>query len=161
MVVAIDNADPSDMNNVHPKNKQEIGRRLALAGMALAYNGKEPYSGPVYSAMKVEGNTIRLSFAQAKDGLTLIDRKKADGTYDASITANRQSSVSPGFSGFAVAGADKKFVWADARVDGNTIVVSAPSVPNPVAVRYGWGNNPPTSLYSKSGLPASPFRTDM
>jgi sialate O-acetylesterase len=140
MVVAIDNADPNDMGNVHPKNKQEIGRRLALAAEAIAYGDKTlVYSGPIYRQMAVEGSSIRLQFAHTGSGLVA-----KDGV----------------LKGFAIAGADKKFVWADARIEGNTVVVSSAGVPDPVAVRYGWSNNPPTSLYNKEDLPASPFRTD-
>lgn len=139
MVVAIDNADPADMNNVHPKNKQEIGRRLALAGLALAYNDKNVYSGPLYDKMEISGNTLKLYFKNTGSGLIAKDGE---------------------VKGFAIAGEDKKFVWATGKIEGNTVVVSSTDVVNPVAVRYGWGNNPVTSLYNKENLPASPFRTD-
>lgn len=139
MVVAIDNADSNDMNNVHPKNKQEIGRRLTLAAEAIAYNEKITYSGPLYDRMKIEGNKIRLYFKYIDGGLIAKDNK---------------------LIGFSIAGADKKFVWANATIDGNTVIVSSPEINKPVAVDYGWGRNPPTSLYNKANLPASPFRTD-
>jgi sialate O-acetylesterase len=140
MVVAIDNANPEDMNNVHPKNKQEIGRRLALAAEAIAYGDKNVvYSGPIYDKMEVNGSTIKLHFKHTGSGLMAKDGD---------------------LKGFAIAGEDRRFVWADARIDGNTVVVSSPQITKPVAVRYGWGNNPPTSLYNKENLPASPFRTD-
>jgi sialate O-acetylesterase len=139
MAVAIDNADPGDMNNVHPKNKQDIGKRLALAAMATVYGEKIVYSGPVYDKMKIEGNTIRLYFTHTGSGLYA----KGDE-----------------LKGFGIAGDDKKFVWANAKINGNTIVVSSSEIGKPVAVRYGWGNNPPISLYNKENLPASPFRTD-
>ena len=139
MAVAIDNADPTDMNNVHPKNKQEIGKRLALAALATTYNEKIVYSGPIYDKMEISGSSIKLYFNHTGSGL---------------ITKGA------GLKGFAIAGADKKFVWATAKIEGNTVTVSSPGITNPVAVRYGWGNNPPTSLYNKENLPASPFRTD-
>jgi sialate O-acetylesterase len=139
MAVAIDNADSSDMNNVHPKNKQEIGRRLALAAMATVYGEKIVYSGPVYDKLKIEGNSIRLYFTHTGSGL------QAKGGE---------------LKGFAIAGEDKKFVWANAKIDGNTIVVSAEGITNPTSVRYAWGNNPQATLYNKEELPASPFRTD-
>jgi sialate O-acetylesterase len=139
MAVAIDNADPNDMNNVHPKNKQEIGRRLALAGFAIAYGMQIVYSGPLYEKMIIEGNSIKLFFKNTGSGLVAKDGM---------------------LKGFAIAGKDKKFVWADAKIDGNTIIVSSSVIDKPVAVRYGWGNNPPTSLYNKENIPASPFRTD-
>jgi sialate O-acetylesterase len=137
MVVAIDNAD--NPGNIHPKNKQAIGLRLALAAEALVYGEKIPYSGPVYNKMSVEGNAIRLQFTHTDGGLMA----KGDNA-----------------PGFAIAGVDKKFVWGNAKIDGNTVLVSSPDVPNPVAVRYAWGDNPPISLYNKADLPASPFKTD-
>lgn len=139
MVVAIDNADPADFENIHPKNKQEIGRRLALAAEALAYGQKLVYSGPLYEKMTVQGSKVRLQFKSAGSGLVA----KGDT-----------------LKGFAIAGPDKKFVHADAVIDGNAVVVSSGEVANPAAVRYGWGKNPPVNLYNKEGLPASPFKTD-
>ncbi|MCX6239747.1 MAG: sialate O-acetylesterase [Bacteroidia bacterium] len=140
MVVAIDNADPLDMQNVHPKNKQEIGKRMVLAARAIAYGEKLTYSGPIYDKMQIKGNTIQLQFKSADKGLICKGDK---------------------LKGFAIAGEDKKFVWADAKIIGNSVIVSSPDIAKPVAVRYGWGSNPPTSLYNKSDLPASPFRTDV
>ncbi len=139
MVVAIDNANPLDMADVHPKNKQDIGSRMALAAKAIAYGEKIVYSGPIYTKMETVGNSIRLYFKHTGSGLTAKDGD---------------------LKGFAIAGADKKFVWANAKIEGETIVVSSPDIAAPVAVRYGWSNNPPTSLYNKENLPASPFRTD-
>jgi sialate O-acetylesterase len=139
MVVAIDNADPADYGNIHPKNKQEIGKRLALAALGLVYGEKIIYSGPIFDKMSVEGNKVRISFKNTGSGLMV----KGDT-----------------LKGFAVAGADKKFVQADAVVDGNSVVVSAAGLTDPAMVRYGWAKNPPTNLYNKEGLPASPFKTD-
>lgn len=139
MVVAIDNADPDNPNNVHPKNKQEIGHRLALAAQVVAYKQSVSFSGPMYTKMKVEGSHIRLFFNCIDQGLSARDTQLA---------------------GFALAGADQQFVWGQAQIEGNTVVVSSPAIARPVAVRYGWGSNPPTSLYNKANLPASPFRTD-
>ena len=126
-------------HNIHPTNKQEVGRRLALAAEHIAYGEDIVYSGPENSSMKVEGNTIRLWFIHKGSGLVAKD------------------SV---LKGFAIAGEDKKFVWADAKIDGDTVVVSSPKVGKPVAVRYGWSDDPVISLYNKEGLPATPFRTD-
>lgn len=139
MAVAIDNADPTDMNNVHPKNKQDIGNRLAVAALATVYGEKIVYSGPIYNKMEITANTIKLYFKHTGSGLMAKDGE---------------------LKGFAIAGEDKKFVWAKAKIEGNTVIVSCPDIDEPVAVRYGWGNNPPTSLYNKENLPASPFRTD-
>ncbi|MDQ0639787.1 sialate O-acetylesterase [Pedobacter sp. W3I1] len=132
--------DIGDAKDIHPKNKQEVGRRLALIALAKTYGQKINYSGPVYQSNKIEGKQIRLTFGNSENGL-----KAADG---AALT------------GFAIAGADKKFYWAKASIQGNQIIVSSDQVVNPVAVRYAWGNNPVCNLVSNDGLPASPFRTD-
>jgi sialate O-acetylesterase len=132
--------DIGDAKDIHPKNKQEVGRRLALIALAKTYGQKINYSGPVYQSSKVEGKQIRLTLGNTENGL-----KSADGT---------------ALTGFAIAGADKKFYWAKATIQGNQIVVSSDQVANPVAVRYAWGNNPVANMTSNDGLPASPFRTD-
>ncbi|MDX9975845.1 MAG: sialate O-acetylesterase [FCB group bacterium] len=126
-------------DNIHPTNKQEVGRRLALAAEHVAYGRKLVYSGPMYKGMKVEGGAIRLSFHHVGGGLVAKDG---------------------GLKGFAMAGADKKFVWADATIEGDSVVVSSPQVAAPVAVRYAWTDDPVMTLFNAEGLPASPFRTD-
>lgn len=136
LAVTIDIGDAAD---IHPKNKQEVGRRLGLAALAIAYKRRLEYSGPIYKSYKREGGAIRIFFTHVDGGLVA-----------------RGDTL----KGFAIAGPDRKFVWADARIDGNTVVVSSPSVPSPVAVRYGWAINPVVNLYNREGLPASPFRTD-
>jgi len=136
MAVAIDIGEAED---IHPRNKQEVGRRLALYARACVYGEDVEYSGPIYHKMQTENDRIRLIFLHAASGLT------AKGGV---------------LKGFAIAGEDRKFVWADAVIEGNTVVVSSPSVPHPVAVRYGWANNPTCNLYNGEDLPASPFRTD-
>jgi sialate O-acetylesterase len=133
---AIDIGEAAD---IHPKNKQDVGRRLALNALALTYKQPVEYSGPVYRSMKIEGDKIRLTFDHAAGMMA------KDGT----------------LQGFAIAGVDKKFVWADARIEGNTVVVSSSQVGQPVAVRYAWANNPVATLYNAAGLPALPFRTDI
>ena len=137
LAVAIDIGDAGD---IHPKNKQEVGRRLALSAEAIAYGLPVEYSGPQFTGMKAEGSSLRLTFSHVGGGLVA----KGGGA----------------LQGFAIAGVDHQFVWADAKIDGDTIVVSAPSVPQPTAVRYAWATNPICNLYNKAGLPASPFRTD-
>lgn len=132
--------DIGDAKDIHPKNKQEVGRRLALIALAKTYGQKINYSGPVYQSNKIDGKQIILTFSNTENGL-----KVADGT---------------ALTGFAIAGADKKFHWAKASIKGNQIIVSSDQVANPVAVRYAWGNNPVCNLVSNDGLPASPFRTD-
>jgi sialate O-acetylesterase len=131
--------DIGEANDIHPKNKEDVGKRLALAALGQHYGKNIVYSGPIYADKKIEGNKIRLTFHQTGSGLIAKGDK---------------------LTGFAIAGEDRRFVWADAQIDGNTIVVSSPEVEKPVAVRYGWANNPDCNLYNKEGLPASPFRTD-
>jgi sialate O-acetylesterase len=137
MAVTVDISDPYD---VHPKNKQEVGRRLALAAEAVAYGRDVVYSGPIYESMAVEGNKLRLRF-QHTDGGLMIKGAAAS-------------------KGFEIAGEDRKFVPAEAAIDGKTIVVRSSQVASPVAVRYAWADDPLCTLYNKAGLPASPFRTD-
>ena len=136
MAVAIDIGNPND---IHPSNKQDVGLRLGLAARAVAYGEDLVYSGPMYQSMKVEGGKVRLTFTRVGGGL------KARGDE---------------LTGFAIAGADRKFVWAKAVVDGDTVVVSSGEVAEPVAVRYAWAFNPACNLVNEEGLPASPFRTD-
>lgn len=131
--------DVGDEKDIHPKQKEPVGLRLALAGRALAYGEKVVYSGPVYDSMKVDGNKAVLSFKHVGAGLV--------------------GKGGP-LQGFTIAGEDKKFVKADAQLLDDKIVVSSPQVAKPVAVRYGWANCPVVNLWNKDGLPASPFRTD-
>ena len=137
MAVAI---DIGEENDIHPRNKQDVGRRLAFAALAQDYGLPVAPSGPLYLSHRVENGSIRVEFKHADGGL-----KTSDGR-------------APG--AFAIAGADGKFEWAEAVIDGATIVVRSDRVPEPAAVRYAWANNPPANLCGASGLPASPFRTD-
>lgn len=137
MVVTIDIGEGSD---IHPKNKQDVGLRLALAARAKTYGENIPYSGPVYKNYRIEDNKIRLFFDNADGGVKAKDGSK--------------------LTGFAIAGSDHKFYWADAKIEGNEVVVSSSNVKYPVAVRYAWGDNPECNLYNGADLPASPFRTD-
>jgi sialate O-acetylesterase len=131
--------DIGNVADIHPRNKQEVGRRLALWALAKTY-GKpiRVYSGPLYKSMKVEGNKIRISFDQAGGGLVSRDGKP--------------------LTHFTIAGADGKFVPAQAEIDGSTVVVSSPEVPNPVMVRFGWTQEAEPNFGNKEGLPASPFQ---
>jgi len=131
--------DVGEDKNIHPKNKQDVGKRLGAWALATVYGRKRVYSGPVFESMSVEGSKARLKFTHAGGGLTGRDGE---------------------LKGFAVAGEDKTFHWAEASIDGNSVVVSSPDVQKPVAVRYGWANNPTCTLYNKEGFPATPFRTD-
>jgi sialate O-acetylesterase len=139
MVVAI---DLGEWNDIHPLNKQDVGKRLSLAARKLAYAEKGiVHSGPIYQSMKIEGDKIILSFSNTGSGLVAKDGDEL-----------RQ---------FAISGADKRFVWAKARIEGDKVVVWNEAIDAPVAVRYAWADNPEgANLYNKEGLPASPFRTD-
>ena len=136
MAVIIDIGEALD---IHPTNKQDVGKRLALNALAQTYERRElVYAGPLFASAAPEGAAMRVQFTLA-DGLCCHGEQ---------------------LTGFAIAGADKHFVWADAVIDGNGVLVSSPAVPVPVAVRYGWADNPACNLYNGAGLPASPFRTD-
>src|SRR5262249_32440402 len=124
---------------IHPKKKQLPGGRLALAARAVAYGEKVVYSGPIYDSMKVADGKIVLSFKHTGGGL-----EAKGGT----------------LTGFTIAGDDGKFVAAEAKIDGDTVVVSSKDVAKPAAVRYAWAPAPKCNLFNKEGLPASPFRTD-
>ncbi|HIJ74863.1 MAG TPA: sialate O-acetylesterase [Candidatus Hydrogenedentes bacterium] len=146
MTLALDNTgmavtiDIGEANDIHPKNKQDVGERLALAALAKAYGKKVAYSGPLYKRMKIKGNEVVVSFTHTNRGLA--------------------TKGGAPLKGFAIAGPDQEFVWADARIRGKKVVVYSDSVPSPVAVRYAWADNPECNLYNGAGLPASPFRTD-
>ncbi|MEM9821478.1 MAG: sialate O-acetylesterase [Bacteroidota bacterium] len=134
--------DIGEADDIHPRNKQDVGERLALAARHLAYGETISYSGPVYQSMTVEEGQIRLQFNHFGEGLLAKDRYAY-------------------LRGFSIAGADRQFVWAKARIEGDEVIVWNENVSNPVAVRYAWEENPEDSnLYNKKGLPASPFRTD-
>jgi sialate O-acetylesterase len=149
MASAIDIGNAAD---IHPRDKLDVGLRLALAAKHIAYGQNLVYSGPIYDSMTVEGNKIRLTFKQTGSGLQM----STPPWTPTGIPAPAPTEL----TGFAIAGANKNWVWAQAQIDGNTVVVSSDQVASPVAVRYGWANNPPCNLYNKEGLPASPFRTD-
>jgi len=131
--------DIGDENDIHPRNKLDVGRRLAAWALAGTYGQKVIPSGPLFDSFSIQGDKVRIKFKYA-DGLRTIDGSPVKG--------------------FAIAGDDRRFFWADARIEGDTVVVSSPQAPRPVAVRYGWADNPVVNLYNKAGLPASPFRTD-
>lgn len=136
MAVAI---DLGEWNDIHPDNKKSVGERLALAARKVAYKENIVYSGPVFKNATVNGNKIILTFDHTGTGLTTSDGEPP--------------------AEFAIAGADKKFVWATATIEGNTIVVSSPEITEPLYVRYAWSDNPVNpNLINKEGLPASPFR---
>ena len=143
--------DIGEANDIHPKNKQEVGRRLALAARAKTYGEKVEYMGPMYSRYQIEGNKIRIYFHGTKGGLMASN-------YAAIASGEKNSGEE--LKGFTIAGPDRQFHWAKARIEGNSVVVWSDEVPMPQAVRYAWADNPIANLYNGIGLPASPFRTD-
>lgn len=138
MAVSIDVGNPA---NIHPKQKREVGERLALSAMKLVYgNTTLVSSGPQLSGSMIHGNQVILEFSNAENGL---------------MAKGKQLKY------FAIAGADKKFIWADAVIKNNKVIVSSALIKKPVAVRYAWADSPvEANLYNKEGLPAAPFRTD-
>ncbi len=167
-VSILDYGDPKD---IHPTWKRPVGNRLALAARGIAYGEKFTWSGPEYRSGKVKGDKVVLSFNFTGDGLfgagSRSDNVPSPKTSDG-VTLNYNLAkgwINSPLTGFAIAGEDRKFVWAKAEIEGDKVVVSSPLVPKPVAVRYGWADCPVVNLYcspgfQQAGLPASPFRTD-
>jgi len=134
--VTTDNGDSLD---IHPRNKELVGKRLSLWALRNDYGKKEiVVSGPLYKSMKIEGGKIRISF-----------------DFDKGLTAKGGA-----LKEFTIAGEDQNFVPAEARIEGNTVIVWSDAVKSPKAVRFAWSNIPKPNLYNGAGLPASPFRTD-
>jgi sialate O-acetylesterase len=132
--------DAGEWNDIHPLNKKDVGERLALAALKLAYGENIVYSGPIYQSAKTEGNRMIISFSNTGSGLVTKDGEE--------------------LRWFAIAGADKKFAWAHAVIENDKVIVWNDAIPNPLYVRYAWADNPEdVNLYNKEGLPASPFRT--
>jgi sialate O-acetylesterase len=137
MAVTNDIGDPKD---IHPKDKQDVGKRLALWALAKTYGKQIVYSGPLYKSMTVDGTKIRVKFEHVGGGLVTRNGKPLDW--------------------FTIAGDDKQFVDADATIDGDSVIVSSPKVPKPVAVRFAFDQVAEPNLQNIEGLPASAFRTD-
>jgi sialate O-acetylesterase len=131
--------DLGEHNNIHPRNKQEVGRRLALIAETHLYGIPGDDSGPMFASATREGGAMRVHFTHAGNGLIAQE--------------NPVQSLE-------LAGADKKFYPAQGRIEGETLLVSSPDVKNPSAVRYAWSNDPEANLYNGAGLPAAPFRSD-
>jgi len=138
MVCTIDSSVSDDIN-LHPREKREVGERIAQVALGCVYKCAVPFSGPIYDSMNVVGNKVELTFRYADGGLISKDGK---------------------LQGFTIAGVDKTFLPAQSRIEGNEVVVWSDKVPKPVAVRYSWAPNPDGNLYNKNNLPAPPFRTD-
>ncbi len=131
--------DVGDKDDIHPTKKIPVGERLAQAARVIAYGERIAGLSPIQKSLKIKDNEAVVGFEHLKTGLAAVGDK---------------------LTGFAIAGPDRKFVWADAKIRGDRVVVSSPAVPKPVAVRYGWDDFPVVNLWSKEGLPVSPFRTD-
>ena len=136
MAITMDVGDPV---NIHPKNKQAVGHRLALWAFAKVYGQHVPYSGPLPAGNEIKGNEMILSFTHTDRGLVAKDGE---------------------LTGFVIAGDDHHWTPATARIQGEQVIVSSPEVKSPKAVRYAWAANPACNLFNGAGLPASPFRTD-
>ena len=152
MASAVDLGDFYNLRNIHPLDKLDVGLRLALAAKHVAYGQNLVYSGPIYDSSTVEGTSIRVNFTQTGGGLVIgrppwVDPAAAPWPTDK-------------LTGFEIAGADGNYVPADARIEGNSVVVSSSQIAQPVFVRFAWSNVVQTNLYNKEGLPAAPFRTD-
>jgi sialate O-acetylesterase len=136
LAVTIDTGDAGD---IHPKDKKEVGERLALCALAGQYGRQVSAVGPTFESMETLPGALKLHFKNTDGDLAAKGSKLGE---------------------FAVAGEDRHWCWADAKIDGNIIVVSSPKVPHPKAVRYAWQSNPMATLFNGAGLPAVPFRTD-
>jgi sialate O-acetylesterase len=128
--------DLGDANDIHPKNKQDVGKRLALIAQARIYGKSVEYSGPIFKSAAIEGDAVRIKYDHVGGGLVI-----KDGTLE----------------GFAIAGVDRKWVWAEARIDGDEVLVSSPLVKEPKFLRYDYVDVPRYRLWNKAGLPAAPF----
>lgn len=146
MALALDVGAEKD---IHPKDKKTVGDRLALLGLKIAYRKDVICSGPRYNYMRVEGDKAIISFKKTGSGLMVRDY-----IHDTHYLSGDK------LQGFAIKGEDTDFVWANAKIEGNTVVLSHPKIKKPVAVRYGWADFPLANLYNNEGLPAAPFRTD-
>ncbi|HEV2319896.1 MAG TPA: hypothetical protein VGV18_09110, partial [Verrucomicrobiae bacterium] len=136
LAVTIDTGDP---DNIHPMDKQIVGVRLAYCALNQHYGENIPYQGPIYVSLQHLPGALKLKFAHTNGGLVARGGVPEE---------------------FSVAGADRKWHWAQAKIDGGAVIVSSPDVPDPVAARYAWQSFPKATLYNGASLPAVPFRTD-
>jgi sialate O-acetylesterase len=131
--------DTGEADNIHPQDKKIVGERLALCALGEGYGRKVVYEGPTFASLEHSRGELKIHFSHTDGGLAVEGEKLGE---------------------FSIAGADHAWHWADARIEGDTVVVSSPDVPSPVAARYAWQANPLAALYNGAGLPAVPFRTD-
>jgi sialate O-acetylesterase len=131
--------DTGEANDIHPKDKKIVGERLALCALANQYGRKIPFASPAFESMEPISGALKIHFRNTTGGLVVKGDKLEE---------------------FSVAGSDHKWYWADARIEGDSVIVSSDKVPEPKAVRYAWQSNPHATLFNGAGLPAVPFRTD-
>jgi sialate O-acetylesterase len=154
--------DIGEAEDIHPRNKRVAGERVAVIALARDYGKSNIYSAPMYQSMKIKDGKAFLHFTNTGSRLVA---KALPNTYDvrsmldktSPLVRNRPNSQ---LEGFAICGKDQKWVWADAKIEGDTVVVWSEKVPEPVAVRYAWADNPTCNLSCEAGLPVSPFKTD-
>ena len=152
--------DLGEAEDIHPVRKREVGERLARLSLAADYGKKVIANGPRFESYKIHEGSVTITFSDVADGLRVLPSgdfaKERYGTLNERV----QKAEAGTLTGFQIAGADRIWHWADARIEGNKVVVSSPDVPQPLAVRYAWSINPVCNLYNSEGLPAWPFRTD-
>lgn len=154
--------DVGEAGDIHPKNKRDAGNRLASIALANSYGKDLPFSGPVFQSMKIADGRVILSFRHTEGGLVA---KPLPATYDVKTKSGEtaplvRNSPGGGLEGFSICGSDHKWVWADAEISGDSVIVRSDKVPSPVSVRYAWADNPTCNLFNGTGFPAAPFRTD-
>lgn len=154
--------DLGESGNVHPGNKRTVGKRLADLVLAKEYGKEGVFTGPTYDSIEIQGRQVRVRFAVPTGGLMA---KPVSDTYTVSTQSKQtapltRNSPKSEIEGFAICGSDRKWVWADARIDGDTVLVWSDLISDPMAVRYAWSDNPTCNLYNQAGLPAAPFRSD-
>lgn len=172
--------DVGEKDDIHPRMKEPVGQRLALSALSVAYGRDDIVtSGPTYQGVTFENGRAQVTFNNTGKGLAAgkgaevieiatfdFDKQVSPNVPDGGLQSSFGGGVEIVFgdgsplTGFAIAGEDRKFVWAEAKIVGRSVVVSSPQVPEPVAVRFGWADYPIVNLYNSAGLPASPFRTD-
>lgn len=154
--------DVGEQDDIHPRDKKNVGKRLSAIALANHYGHQLVFSGPTFQSVEFTDGLAIISFSNTDGGLVA---KELPTTYHPKSTSPQTLPLQLGspdsqLQGFAICGKDRKWGWADARIDGDRVIVSSPNVPDPIAVRYAWSNNPTVNLYNGSGLPAAPFRTD-
>jgi sialate O-acetylesterase len=154
--------DLGESEDIHPRNKKDVGERLARIALAKDYGKSVPFSGPTLSSSKFENGRAMLTFSNTDGGLAAapLPEKEILVSKTGKTAPLQRNSPQSQLEGFAICGSDQVWYWADAKIEGETIIVQSDKVPEPVAVRYAWANNPTCNLINGAGLPAGPFRTD-